>query len=75
MELDCQTKRDLKVNQLRLFLFLFSFSTPRKNITALQLNKKDPETGKMYVALYPVTRRAPKTSRAPKRDRYETLVY
>ena len=58
-----------------LFIFIFFFNPPKKMITALQLNKKDPETGKMYVALYPVTRRAPKTSRAPKRDRYETLVY
>ena len=36
-----------------LFIFIFFFNPPKKKITALQLNKKDPETGKMYVALYP----------------------
>ena len=53
MKLDCQTKRDLhECKQVRLFLISVFFSyPPKKMITAVQVYKKDPETGKMYVAL------------------------
>jgi len=35
-----------------LFIFLFFSYPPKKMITAIQVYKKDPETGKMYMWRY-----------------------
>jgi hypothetical protein len=42
----------LECKQVRLFIFIFFSYPPKKMITAIQVYKKDPETGKMYMWRY-----------------------